>query len=343
MTSILGISFFVFEILLCGITQISLAESQDPPSIPTYKMEQLSSSSSPEKQEMDTPIQEGAVAHSYLEVITVTGNPMRIKRSQAKNFREDISGYISATPLEVNAYTGLHLSFVSGDFIPQPGIDPQLINKISQGESFKGKSIYCFLLMNEYLSQETENELKRLGVVILGPHSDAYKVKVPANIPALETILALPYVEWIGYSQPEQKIDPDLLQSLNLAKTSNKEVELPVIINLFDAETSDNAFKHQLEEAGVKVGDYDAELFAYTAFASSSVIDQITSFDFVLFIEPVRIDTPSHNESMALIGIDYIRGGNVNFDADSIPVGIMDTGFMVGSAAETMHQDLNKN
>jgi hypothetical protein len=48
---------------------------------------------------------------------------------------------------------------------------------------------------------------------------------------------------------------------------------------------------------------------------------------------------------MASIGVDYIRPGapGTTFSASAIPVGIMDTGFMLGGAAATPHVDLNTN
>ncbi len=123
------------------------------------------------------------------------------------------------------------------------------------------------------------------------------------------------------------------------------DVETQIIINLFDDETAGAAFKRQLEATGAVIGDYDAELKSYRATAAQVVIDKIAALNFVLFIEPVQTGTGNHDQSMALIGADYIRpgGSGTRYDADSIPVGIMDSGFMMGTDAATMHQDLNKN
>lgn len=270
---------------------------------------------------------------------TVSIKSERIKRSTQKPLSQ--GKYTSATPAQtVSPDDWRKLSYVSGSFTPESGIDPRILTDLSKrtASGMEEHYLYGFLLMDEYLSQQTGQELENLGITILGPHSDAYKVKLPADLAKLKAIVALPYVEWIGYAQPDQKLDPDLQQQ----SSANPDGTLNMIVNLFDNETPDQTFKHQLEAAGAKIGTYDSDLRSYQAEASQDVVDKLIKLNFVLFIEPMRKETLNHDQSMPMIGADYIRPGasGSTYDADSIPVGIIDSGFMMGAGG---HQDLNKN
>jgi hypothetical protein len=104
------------------------------------------------------------------------------------------------------------LSFSSGFFRPEPGIDERLQAAIDvSGASLAGERYtYAFVLTSEYPSPEMTDEFAALGVEILGPHDDAVKVVLPLNRQVVQRLVQLPYVEWVGYSRPEQKIDRTL-------------------------------------------------------------------------------------------------------------------------------------
>ncbi len=144
---------------------------------------------------------EGAADYeAYQEGRIVTGKPERIKRIQSKELPRDVEKYISASALhsakEADAWR--QVAFVSGSFVPESGVDQRMVADLSKENASEEKYLYGFLLLDEYLSQETKRQLEALGAVILGPHSDMYKVKLPADIKAVEAIAALPYVEWVG-------------------------------------------------------------------------------------------------------------------------------------------------
>ena len=235
------------------------------------------------------------------------------------------------------------LSFSSNSFRPEPGIDERLQAAIDMsGASAAGERFtYAFVLTSEYPSPEMVDEFAALDVEILGPHDDAVKVRLPLDRQVVQQLIQLPYVEWIGYSRPEQKID----RTLGGAMTSfaGEVEEFPLIVSLFE-DDFDGRFAARMREIGVVVGRYDADLQAYRVVASQAEIDALTALDFVLFIEVERPTGPGHNESMAMMGVDYIRpgGGGTRFGGNSTIVGIMDTGFMLGSAAAVPHVDLDK-
>jgi subtilisin family serine protease len=235
-------------------------------------------------------------------------------------------------PLE----TQQQISFSSTSRMPERGVGERLQRaaEASQGEG----ETYAFLLLNERLTPEIERDLEIAGVTILGPHDNALKVRVPLSQDALEAVAGRSYVHSLSYSQPEQKLSAELDQSVaNFAGEVNL---FPVIINLFEDDPH-GTFMDRIMGLGVQVSQYDPVLKAYTALTSAENLRALADLDFVLFIELERTSRPGHDQSMATNGIDYIRAAG--FTGAPITLGILDTGFMLGTAAATMHRDLNKS
>jgi subtilisin family serine protease len=66
----------------------------------------------------------------------------------------------------------------------------------------------------------------------------------------------------------------------------------------------------------------------------------------VLFVELIRSTSPAHDQSTPLVDADLIRPGGTwgtRFGGAPGTLGILDTGFMLGSGAAVPHDDLNKN
>lgn len=235
--------------------------------------------------------------------------------------------------------TDRRISFAGNEGLPVSGLDPRLSNaslKIQDRDY-----TYAFIILNEYLSDEIEAELSRYGVALLGEHDSAHKARVPVDPRKLHDLEELSYIEWIGYSENEQKLDQPLKAAVK--QFSDQTNVLPVVINFFEAEAV-KRFEQLLRENDIVPGAYDSDLEAFSAVVPIDRIDWLTDKDFVLFIELERPSITGHDQSMAVMGVDYIRpgGSGARFSGASTILGIMDTGFMVGSAAPTMHQDLNK-
>lgn len=68
--------------------------------------------------------------------------------------------------------------------------------------------------------------------------------------------------------------------------------------------------------------------------ADGPIIEKITGLDFVLFVELVGLVSPGLNDSAPLVDADMIHPGAsfglTRFSGATIPVGIMDCGFMMG-------------
>ncbi len=69
--------------------------------------------------------------------------------------------------------------------------------------------------------------------------------------------------------------------------------------------------------------------------ATGPIIDKIAALDFVLFVELIGLTSAAHDQSTPLVDADLIRPGRLVPARDSAAprrtVGILDTGFMMGS------------
>lgn len=236
------------------------------------------------------------------------------------------------------------LEFSSGTYRPDPGLGADMQERLPALRDAGRSEVYGFVLLNDVPSPATFQELADRGVRILGRHGDALKVSVPLD--AAQDVAASESVYWLGFSRPQQRVGLYLQRLMEEADTLAADrvpESVPLFINVFE-QHDEGAFRSQLEDQGVEVGDFDPDLNAYRAMAPWGSIEDIVRFDFVLFVEPLLRQKPDHDESASLIGADYVRPGATNggYDGSSVTVGILDSGFMLGDAAATMHVDLNK-
>lgn len=228
------------------------------------------------------------------------------------------------------------IGFAGSATTPPAGIDPRIRQKLAAGGA--NGDTYAFLLMKQMPDAGAEAALRRLGVTPLGLHGSALKVRVPLQPGVLEGIAALSGMQALAYPLPEQKIAPDLKAALG--RHSRDVAQFPVIVNLFEADARGEAAE-RLRATRAELGRYDKSLRAYEMLATPEQVRALSNLDVVLFIEPERRTSGSHDQSMAVNGIDYIRG--IGFSGAGVVLGILDTGAMLGPAAALMHQDLEKN
>ena len=241
---------------------------------------------------------------------------------------------------------------------PEAPLDPAFRDAMTELQEMGREEVYGFLISHEYLAEPHYEQLDEISVGVLDNHGSAYKIatSVERDPEELESQLAgLEFVHWVGFSPPELKVSPELqrLQDELERVGDDAPAEIPVYINVFDADLQ-GRFQEELSAHGARVGHFDEDLLSYRAMiphgwpdGAWEVLDAITELDYVLFVEPMLEDgieysvsaSTKHDESTPTIGADYIRP---NYDGASITLGIMDTGFMLGTAAPTMHQDLNK-
>jgi hypothetical protein len=256
----------------------------------------------------------------------------RIKRNTPKAAPE-------GAPTVAPPHNWRALNYVGNGYEPKHGVDSALL--APQERSRTRGFLYAFLMLNEQLSDTLEKELKQLGVEILGPHDSTLKVRVPANSDRLRAIGALSSVEWLGYPRPAQKIETAVRNAVQLYQGGS--ANLPVIISVFDGAALDE-LQVWLTSIKATVGRVDTQLNSVSAVVPADKLDELAGLDSVLFVELSRPGGGGHDESMAVMGEDYLRpgGSGTRFSGAPITFGILDTGFMVGNAAPTPHQDLNK-
>jgi hypothetical protein len=269
------------------------------------------------------------------EAIPVDSAPM-VRSLAARKIAPETAGADPSRPMPPPPDMQPRISFSTASLPVERGVDQRLMQAAEAG--LGRDETYAFLLLNERLTPELEQDLQMLGVTILGPHDDSFKVRVPLHRDALEAIVGRGYVHSLSYSQPEQKLASDLGRSV--AQFGAVSEQFPVIISLFEDDPQ-GVFVDRIMSLGVQVGQYDPQLKAYTALATAESMRALAELDFVLFVEIERPSGPGHDQSMATNGVDYIRAAG--FAGTPTTLGILDTGFMLGTAAATMHRDLNKN
>ena len=219
------------------------------------------------------------------------------------------------------------------------GLDPTLLSP-SDSARERGYT-YAFLILNERLSESTEARLKDAGVQLLGRHGSAFKARVPTDPARLKAVASLPFVESVNYAQREQKLAAPLREATG--RLGAKLQNVPVVISAFDAQSLKEV-QTWLTRNKAPVGRVDQQLNSVSSVVPTAQLAQLAALDTVLYVELSRPTGPGHDASMPVVGVDYIRPGGpgTRFSGAGTILGILDTGFMVGGAAATTHQDLNK-
>lgn len=256
------------------------------------------------------------------------------------------------------------LDFVSEKFTPNLGLDEKVVRKLrdfNNRDYVESNYTYGFIMINGVRTKEKLQEIKELNIKLLGSHSGhSYKAKIPLD--KLNELDNLSFVRWVGYSKLKQKLHYNLFDRINIVNNrieindEKRNEEIPIYINLFDediplngnksliekkSEQDKNSYKYQeigefgkvLENKGVRIIRYDEELKYYFAYAYPEIIKDILGLEFILNIEKQIPLTQLHDESMASISADYMRGVD-DYDGSGIMVGLIDSGY------EADHEDL---
>jgi subtilisin family serine protease len=231
------------------------------------------------------------------------------------------------------------VGFAAGAYEPQKGVDAALLAPTDRARS-RGYT-YAFLVLNEQLTDPLEQELQRLGVRLLGRHGGAQKARVPLDPGTLRAIAAVAGVESVAYARKDQKVEKAARDAA--ARYAKQLPGLPVVVSAFDGAALEEV-QAWLKNARATVGRVDAPLLSISAVVPAERLDELSALDTVLYVELSRPGSGGHDFSMAVMGVDYLRPGGfgTRFSGAPVILGILDTGFMVGSAAPTTHQDLNK-
>ena len=180
-------------------------------------------------------------------------------------------------------------------------------------------------------------QLNPFNAEILGTSGRMVRVKLPVQGDYLESIAALSEVQRIGFTPQEAKI-----LGLNGDRRGYTSEVIPLFVTLMD-DDADGRWRHEMTQLGAVVGSYYQELRTYKINATRAVVDVLAATDFVLVIEPIRIDEATHDTAAPAMGVGAIR----QFDASlrtflgttgaSVPIGIIDSGLNIN------HLDIASN
>ncbi len=257
------------------------------------------------------------------------------------------------------------LAFTGGSFAPERGIDLRLLRLRRKSPS--GFTYGYVMLRGRMADEKKVRGLQRLGVEILGVHTwQSYVARIP--LAELSRIAALPFVHWVGHAQPDQKLEPSLRAAIQARHPKER---FRVDISVFASDLGEKTvirkqgelsrkgrvltgqieivFPHgpmheALEALGYRHDHYNeiGNVHIFEGSATAAQILEIRKLDFVAYIELKQIHHSLHDQSVAMIGQDRVRG---DYDGSGITLGVIDTGLSnaAGGGTYKTHKDLLQN
>ena len=188
-------------------------------------------------------------------------------------------------------------------------------------------------------AQDAHNAVAPLGIDVLAASGPLLRSRLPADEASLAAVAALPSVSGLGVVPPERKTRDAFRAELHAAPFR----QLPVLITLM-AHDPDGRWRRALQEFGVEVGRFDADIRAYAANVDAAAFDAALQADFVLAIEPMGMYHAAHDTAVPAMGADAVR---VHMDepglfrgtgGGAVPIGVMDTGLNINHVDIASHR-----
>ena len=133
------------------------------------------------------------------------------------------------------------LSFTTGNYEPDPGIDPKLRETLT-----RKPFTYGFVMIKGRMSDRKMRTLKSIGLELFDAHTyQSVKAKIPAT--ALSDLAALPFVHWVGYAREHQKVDHNFAPLLARAEDTDL---VPIIVNPFAPAPAGGADRTEHQTSG---------------------------------------------------------------------------------------------
>ncbi len=256
------------------------------------------------------------------------------------------------------------LDFVGGRYVPERGIDPQLL-QLRQARA-NGFTYGYVMLRGRMADARKVATLKQLGVEILGVHTyQSYIAKIP--LAQLPQIGALPFVQWVGHARLDQKIEPRLRKEMQ-GKSAQQRFQVDISVFASDIGEAtvretigaervigkvvsgtlervipNGRMQRGLEALGFEFGHYTeiGNVHIFEGSATAEQISKIRELDFVSFIEAKQMHESFHDQTVSMTGQDRVRG---NYTGSTITLGVIDTGMSnnAGGGVYKTHRDLAK-
>ena len=259
------------------------------------------------------------------------------RRQSRRRRRREPAGYQSNSWRQRRAKPARALSFSSGVLAPSTGLDPAL--KVQAERPARRGSRVRVRLSPAARPRRTgpREEAGRLGVRLLGPHDDHHKARLP--VASLEAVAALPEVEWVGVSLPEQKLSLELAELRarpgRRASTPRRRSRSSSISSrgTRDGELPPAARSRRRRGRGVR----RRRCISIARWPRAPVDRQDHRARLRAVRRADRLTSGAHDQSTPLVDADMIRpGGRSSGYAIQrrrrASLGILDTGFMLGTA-----------
>lgn len=260
------------------------------------------------------------------------------------------------------------LRFAAGAWLPPAGehIDARLLAHFEQpvADARSAPETFAFVLLARPLQSADLADWAALGVRVLGEHP-RQAVKIALRYEALGMLSAHPSVAWIGYSQPWQKLQPQLAKRV----TEVAQAEwIQGYVSVFDTDecaattlepranvaeadrgakplergldtasglrVHSNGWQHQrLAALGLEVVEFLPRLNTFSVRMKADHVLALVDEDFVQFVELQQPKHLAHDESTPLILADYVRKTYDGSFSSAAMGGVIDSGMYISHDA----------
>ena len=246
------------------------------------------------------------------------------------------------------------ISMVTGEFKPNPGIDPSFRNSLAIGEV---QYALIQIKSESLVTDDLFNRIHALGIETFGELPGlAWQAKFSGH--AVLDLINFPEVRWVGHLPTKMKLDPSMI-ALGEEETINATVSImgddwvdgqetvafSVVANLgidtpenpleFSTYLTNGQFQKTLEGAGLKPIVYHRNSRSFKISGKVSAIKNLASLPIVSYIDHAPDPQLDHSETVSMTGHDYIRA---TYDGAGSHVGIIDSEVMMADGNK--HDDL---
>ena len=200
---------------------------------------------------------------------------------------------------------------------------------VAQAEQARREWTFGWVQIDRPMSVEAiRNALLDFDASLLGSSGQLLRLKLPGDRENLEAISNMNWVVGLGVQPPRIKVAPNLAKE---AKDSVASTQTPVFVTVMTSDM-EVMFRSELEGYGVVVGHFDVAIRTFAAVIDHSQLYVVSQLDFVQAIEPIGIETASHDSSVPAMGVDALRkvgnaaGVYTGTSGLTTPIGVMDTG-----------------
>lgn len=260
------------------------------------------------------------------------------------------------------------LRFAAGAYLPPAGerVDPRLLAHFAQpcSDARTAPESFAFVLLARQVQPADVAEWSAYGVRVLGTHP-RNAVSIALRHDAIGMLSAHPAVAWIGYAQPWQKLQPQLMRRVTETLPA---ASIDAYVSVFDTDecaattreplatvadanrgqapiergldTSSGLRVHsngwqqaRLAALGLEVVEFLPRLNTFAVKLKTDQVLALVEQDFVQFVELREKKRVAHDESTPLILSDYVRKVYDGGSSGAAMGGVIDSGMYISHDA----------